>query len=177
MDYLRDYFWVICCLFALFVNYLSFVRYLLPKNPNNASNQEEKLRGKVQIFGNEADIICGLFVYYCRLFVHICILFVVINGTHCMRTHQNLSSQRGASAEFQLRVEASQHVGVGPPLRVQPHCFSLHLCIRQAQWTCEYFAGVERYTRNETDLPLVGSCYAEHPMQRSEPGRDPCLCT
>ena len=51
----------------------------------------------------------------CRLFVIICRLFVVIVGTHCMRTHPILSSQRGASAEFQLRVEALQHVGVGPP--------------------------------------------------------------
>ena len=26
------------------------------------------------------------------------------------------------------------------------------------QWTCEYFAGGERATRNETNLPLAGSC-------------------
>ena len=50
-----------------------------------------------------------------RLFVIICRLFVVIVGTHCMRIHPSLSSQRGASAEFLLRVEAPQQVGVGPP--------------------------------------------------------------
>ena len=34
------------------------------------------------------------------------------------------------------------------------------------QWTCKYFAGVERATRNETNRHLACSCYAVRPMQR-----------
>ena len=34
------------------------------------------------------------------------------------------------------------------------------------QWTCEYSAGVERATSNETNLSLAGSCYAVRLTQR-----------
>ena len=34
------------------------------------------------------------------------------------------------------------------------------------QWTCEYSAGVERATSNESNLSLAGSCYAVRLTQR-----------
>ena len=34
------------------------------------------------------------------------------------------------------------------------------------QWTCKYFAGVERATRNETNHPLADSCYDVRSTQR-----------
>ena len=80
-------------------------------------------------------VICGIFVVYFRLFVDC--MWIVCHCWHtCMRMRPILSSQRGASAEYQRRVEAPQHVGVGPRSlhrrRQPPHRFSSHLRIQQA---------------------------------------------
>ena len=86
-------------------------------------------------------IICrsfvGLFVDYLWIIADYLSLFVdclLSLLAHIMGTHPILSSQRGASAEFQLRLEAPQHVGVGRPLPVPPPPrFSSHLRIQQAR--------------------------------------------
>ena len=91
--------------------------YLLSTNPNNSSNQENNCYARVK-FSEVKQTLCELFVYYLWFIADylqiVCGLFVII-GTRSMRTHPILSSQRGASAEFQLRAEAQQHFGVSPP--------------------------------------------------------------
>ena len=86
-----------------------FVGYLLPNNPNNASNPEKSC-GEGSKF---LEIKQTLFVVICRLFVDTCRLLVIVGRllSLLLRTHPISSSQRGTSAEFQLRVEAPQHVG------------------------------------------------------------------
>ena len=57
-----------------------FVGYLLPNNPNNASNREKKCEGRSnfsQIKQSLFVTICGLFEDYLKLFVDYCRLFAL----------------------------------------------------------------------------------------------------